>query len=72
MFNEYMVRLQALVGIYLVAWFDKAKWDAADRRRAEAPNLTPIEIQKRLDETSLKEIPQSYLVRPVVVDCHAP
>lgn len=27
LYRDYMLRLQAPVGIYLVGWFDKPKWD---------------------------------------------
>ena len=66
-----MVTLRAPVGIYLVGWFDKSKWDIKDRRRSQAPDLTPQEAQSRLDKEAAA-IPEGYLVRAVVMDCHAP
>jgi hypothetical protein len=71
LFGDYMVTLRAPVGIYWVGWFDKPKWDPKDRRRRQAPNLTLQEAQVRLDQEAAS-IPQGYLVRAVVVDCHAP
>jgi hypothetical protein len=71
LFGDYMVRLGLPVGIYLVAWFDKRKWDPGDRRRGRAPDLTPKQAQERL-EAEAALIPTSYSVRPIVIDCHAP
>jgi predicted NACHT family NTPase len=71
LFGDYMVTLRAPVGIYLVAWFDKPKWDVKDRRRRQAPDLTLQEAQLRLDGEAAA-IPKGYLVRAVVIDCHAP
>jgi hypothetical protein len=71
LYQDYMVTLRAPVGIYLVAWFDKPKWDPKDPRRRQAPDLTAQETQLRLN-VEAAEIPQGYLVRAVVVDCHAP
>ena len=71
LYADYMVTLRAPVGIYLVGWFDKRKWDPDDRRRRQAPDLSIAEAQQRLDaEAAL--IPQGYLVKAVVIDCHAP
>jgi hypothetical protein len=69
--REYLVRLRAPVGIYLVAWFDKGKWDPNDHRRRETPNCTIEEAQARLDDQAAA-IPSGYLVRAIVLDCHAP
>ena len=71
LYGDYMVTLRAPVGIYLVGWFDKAKWDPADRKKRQAPDLTLQEAQSRLDSEAAA-IPQGYLVRAVVIDCHAP
>jgi hypothetical protein len=71
LFDEYMVRLQAPVGIYLVGWFDKDKWDSEDRRRAATPDSTLCEVQEQLDAQA-DAIPPSFLVRAIVLDCHAP
>lgn len=71
LFGDYMVTLRAPVGIYLVGWFDKGKWDLEDRRRRQSPDLTLPEAQSRLDAEAAA-IPQGYMVRAVVIDCHAP
>jgi hypothetical protein len=71
LFDDYMVTLRAPVGIYLVGWFDKAKWDSGDRRRRQAPDQSLREVQSRLDGQAAA-IPGGYLVRAIVVDCHAP
>jgi hypothetical protein len=71
LFGDYMVTLRAPVGIYLVGWFDKPKWDLKDRRKRQAPDLSLQEAQSRLDGEAAA-IPQGYMVRAVVIDCHAP
>jgi hypothetical protein len=71
LFDEYMVRLQAPVGIYLVGWFDKAKWDSEDRRRAATPDSTLHEVQEQLDAQA-DAIPPGFSVRAIVLNCHAP
>jgi hypothetical protein len=71
LYDDYMVRLRAPLGIYLVAWFDKSNWDPKDHRRAQAPNLTAKEIETQLEAQAVT-IPAGYVVEPIVVDCHAP
>jgi hypothetical protein len=71
LYADYMVTLRAPVGVYLVGWFDKPKWDPDDRRRRQAPDLSIAEAQKRLDAEAAA-ILQGYLVKAVVIDCHAP
>jgi hypothetical protein len=71
LYADYMMTLRAPVGIYLVGWFDKAKWDPDDRRRRQAPDLSIADAQQRLDAQAAV-IPQGYLVKAVVIDCHAP
>ena len=71
LYHDYMVRIGAPVGIYLVGWFDKQKWDATDHRRASTPNITRGEAQKRLGEQA-GSIATGSCIRAVVLDCHAP
>jgi hypothetical protein len=71
LYDEYMITLRAPVGIYLVGWFDKVKWDPNDPRRGQAPDCALQEAQGRLDAEAAT-IPAGFLVRAVVVDCHAP
>lgn len=71
LYGDYMLTLRAPVGIFLVGWFDKPKWDTRDARRRQTPDLAISEVQGRLD-TEASAVPQGYLVRAVVVDCHAP
>jgi hypothetical protein len=56
-----MVRLQAPVGIYLVGWFDKPKWDPKDDRRRRTPNCTLLDAQMRLDAQA-QAIPPGFSV----------
>ncbi|MBW0005295.1 MAG: hypothetical protein JO216_17615 [Hyphomicrobiales bacterium] len=69
--NDYLTRLGAPVGIYLVGWFDKPKWDGSDGRRARAPLWDAAEAQQRLDALAAG-LPPGFDIRPVVLDCHAP
>jgi len=69
--DDYMVRLAAPAGIYLVGWFDKRKWDAGDARRARTPDLTFNEVQSALDAQAAAQ-PGAFTVQAVVLDCHAP
>ncbi|PIT00317.1 hypothetical protein TSA1_05715 [Bradyrhizobium nitroreducens] len=70
LYADYLVRLLAPVGIYLVGWFDKAKWDPDDARRAATPNCSIAEMQDQLDAQAAA-IPAGFMVRAVVLDCHA-
>ena len=65
----YLVPLQATVGIYLVGWFDKTKWDQSDPRRKAAPDDLH-DAQNRLDAQAV-DVPAGYVVCAVVIDCHA-
>jgi len=66
-----MSRLAAPVGIYLMGWFDKPKWDETDRRKRQTPDETLDEIRRRLD-VQAASLSDGYLVRAVALDCHAP
>jgi predicted NACHT family NTPase len=69
--DDYLIRLAAPVGIYLVGWFDKAKWDPTDYRRGRTPDWSLDQAQSRLDQEAAG-LPSAFIVRPVVLDCHAP
>jgi hypothetical protein len=69
--NDYLARLGAPVGIYLVGWFDKPKWDKSDSRRAKSPSWGAAEAQQRLDAVATA-LSVGFDVRAVVLDCHAP
>ena len=69
--DDYLKRLGAPLGIYLVGWFDKAKWDASDSRRKRAPSLDLAAARHLLDEKAV-ELSKGYIVRAIVLDCHAP
>jgi len=71
LYGDYMVRLQAPLGIFLVGWFDKVKWDPSDRRQRRAPNSTLQDAQARLDAQA-QAVPAGFSVRALVLDCHAP
>jgi hypothetical protein len=71
LFREYMIRLRAQVGIYLVGWFDTAKWDVEDSRRDRVPKITMEDAKRRLD-VQAAALPNGFVVRPVVLECHVP
>jgi hypothetical protein len=69
--DDYLVRLAAPVGVYLIGWFDKLKWDAADYRRNDTPNWSVEQAQRQFDEQA-EGLPKALIVTAVVLDCHAP
>ena len=71
LFKDYMARLGAPVGIYLVGWFDATKWDGSDRRKRKVPSMT-LEEARRVFAAQALRIPSDFLIEPVVLDCHAP
>jgi hypothetical protein len=68
--QDYMVRLQAPVGIYLVGWFNPAKWDPEDSRQVRVKK-TIEEVRRQLDEQAAAA-PEGFRVRAVIVDVRAP
>ena len=69
--QDYMIRLRAQAGIYLVGWFDTEKWDPEDSRRARMPNMSTDELRTRLDQQAAG-LPEGFIVRPVILECHVP
>jgi hypothetical protein len=69
--DDYIVKLAAPVGIYLVGWFDKNKWDPRDYRRNETADWSAHEAQPHFDEQAAS-MPKAFIVSAVVLDCHAP
>ena len=67
----YMVQLRAPVGIYLVGWFDPAKWDPADSRRYRVPKETVENVRRQLEQQAAAA-PEGFRVRAVVIDIAAP
>jgi hypothetical protein len=68
--DDYLRRLGAPLGIYLVGWFDKATWDETDNRKKRAPSWNLDEARRHLDEKAA-ELANGYIIRAVVLDCHA-
>ena len=66
-----MIPLRAQVGIYLVGWFDTDKWDNSDSRRDRVPKITIADARGRL-EAQAAALPDGFIVRPVVFECHVP
>ena len=69
--RDYMVRLGAPVGIYLVGWFDNAQWDNTDYKRGQVPKATITDVQVQLD-LQAAAAPEEFQVRAVVLDIRAP
>jgi hypothetical protein len=69
--DDYLVRLGAPVGIYMVGWFDKQQWDARDSRRSRTRGWTVEEAQRRLDREAAA-LTQAFIVRATVLNCRAP
>jgi len=63
--------LAAPVGIYLVGWFDKLKWDGTDYRRSDTPDWSVEQAQGHLDQQA-GPLSKTFIVKAVVLDCHAP
>ena len=71
LFRDYMMRLNARAGIYLVGWFDTEKWDRRDSRRRRVPKRSVDEAKAELDRQAAA-LPEGFIVRPVILECHAP
>src|SRR6266404_4534364 len=69
--REYMVRLRAQAGVYLVGWFEADKWDPADGRRKTVPKMSVDDVRAKL-EGQAAGLPEGIIVRPVVVECRTP
>ena len=68
--DDYLRRLGAPVGIYLVGWFDEANWDESDSRKRRVPSMGLSEARRLLDQKAAK-LSKGYIIRAVVLDCHA-
>jgi hypothetical protein len=71
LFRDYMIRLRAQAGIYLVGWFDTEKWDPDDSRRDGVPKITIDKAKEQLSRQAAA-IPQGFVIRPVVLECRVP
>jgi hypothetical protein len=71
LFRDYMVRLRAHAGVYLVAWFETDKWDPADGRRKAALKLSLDGARAEL-ERQASVLPAGIIVRSVVIECRVP
>jgi hypothetical protein len=71
LFRDYMIRLRAETGIYLVGWFDIEKWDPEDSRRNRVPKMPIGEAKAQLDHQAAA-LPDGFIVRPVILECHVP
>jgi len=71
LYSKYMVRLGASVGIYLVGWFDKGKWDDTDSKKTKAPNCSMDEAREKLARKAAS-LPGGFYVEPFLLDCQPP
>jgi hypothetical protein len=71
LFRDYMIRLRAQVGIYLVGWFDADKWDPEDNRRNRVPSIPIRDVHADLDRRAAG-LPQGFAVRPIILECRVP
>jgi hypothetical protein len=71
LFGDYMIRLHAQAGIYLVGWFDTEKWDPEDSRRNRVPKVQIDEVRARLKQQAAA-LPEGFIVRPVILECRVP
>jgi hypothetical protein len=55
----------------LVGWFDTEKWEPEDRRRGRVPKISIREAKAQLDRQAA-ELPEGFVVHPVVLECHVP
>lgn len=69
--HDYMVKLNAPVGIYLVGWFDSAQWDKTNNRRGRVASSTINEVRDRLEQQAAAA-PEGFLVHAIVLDIRAP
>ena len=68
--DDYLARLGAPLGFYLVGWFDESKWDERDNRKKRSPSIDLGEARRLLNEKAA-ELSKGYTIRAVVLDCHA-
>lgn len=68
--DDYLARLGAPLGFYLVGWFDELKWDERDNRKKRSPSIDLGEARRLLNEKAA-ELSKGYTIRAVVLDCHA-
>jgi hypothetical protein len=71
LFRDYMVRLRAQAGVYLVAWFETDMWDTTDYRRRDVPKMTLDAVKAELEKEAA-QLPDGIMVRTVVIECRAP
>jgi hypothetical protein len=69
--REYMIRLRAQAGVYLVGWFETDNWDPKDGRRKTVPKLSVENVRAKL-ESQAAALPDGIVVRPVVIECRTP
>ena len=67
--DNYLQRLGASLGIYLVAWFDSESWDDNDRARRAKGTAVPFEELRARLEAQAVAASKGCTIKAVVLDC---
>jgi hypothetical protein len=59
-------------GLYLVAWFDPAKWDRTDSRQKTVPKMTPAQLQDALSAKAVTLSTAPLKVQALVLNAGSP
>jgi hypothetical protein len=71
LFRDYMIKLRAPIGIYLVPWFETENWDDKDSRRGQVPKIPMDDARRRLEQQAAA-LPDGFFVSPLVFECRIP
>ena len=71
LFRDYMIKLRAPIGIYLVPWFEMEHWDKQDSRRRQVPKIPMDEARRQLEQQATG-LPEGFFVSPFVFECRIP
>jgi len=67
--ERYMADTRCQHGIYLVGWFDSAKWIKGDSRKAKAQKKDMESVRVKLHEQAERLSDGTRVVRSVILDC---
>ena len=68
--KDYLSTPDCRDGIYLVCWFDTARWDAEDYRRGQVPKWTTEEARTFFSNQAQQLSGSDRLVLSFVLDCN--
>lgn len=66
--DRYLKDRRSRDGIYLVGWFDPARWDDADGRKKQVPEKSLAEARKAFDDQAEKLSIYGYSIKSYVLD----